>query len=210
MVRRFLLPFVIQSQPPLLSEARDNPDLLGEDYPSIDKDIPVGDVFTSCNWVLPPKSAIKRVFLITDNDNPLASSHNSRLVTSTRTKFTVPFQDLSQAGVTIEPFFITTDDKPLIQHKICSVRAPISCSCGPFLNIPLQSVLVASTSLSISRIDDLLEQIRFHKAAKRALFSIPFGFATRFIIGIKGYGLITERKRVITSTLRILGTKWRL
>jgi hypothetical protein len=32
-------------------EARDNPDLLSEDYPSTDKHIPVGDLFTSCNWV---------------------------------------------------------------------------------------------------------------------------------------------------------------
>lgn len=34
------------------SEARDNPDLLSEDYPSTDKHIPVGDLFTSCNWIL--------------------------------------------------------------------------------------------------------------------------------------------------------------
>ncbi len=33
-------------------DARDNPDLLSEDYPSTDKHIPVGDLFTSCNWVL--------------------------------------------------------------------------------------------------------------------------------------------------------------
>jgi hypothetical protein len=52
MVRRLPIPFVIQSQPSFPLEARDNPDLLGEDYPSTDKHIPVGDVFTSCNWVL--------------------------------------------------------------------------------------------------------------------------------------------------------------
>jgi ATP-dependent DNA helicase 2 subunit 1 len=33
-------------------DARDNPGLLSEDYPSTDKHIPVGDLFTSCNWVL--------------------------------------------------------------------------------------------------------------------------------------------------------------
>ncbi|KAH9964719.1 hypothetical protein BGW80DRAFT_1347452 [Lactifluus volemus] len=36
----------------LIDEARDNPHLLGEDYPSTDKHIPGGDVFTSRNWVL--------------------------------------------------------------------------------------------------------------------------------------------------------------
>jgi ATP-dependent DNA helicase 2 subunit 1 len=180
-----------------------------------------------------PKSATKRVFLITDNDNPLASSHNPRLVTSARTTLTVcgrscPIynllrlksftQDLLQAGVTIEPFFITTDDKPFNQHKFWSVRVPISCHCGPLLSLLAQSVLVSSSSsdedldflppsLSISRIDDLLEQMRFHEAAKRALFSIPFELATGFIIGIKGYGLITEQKKGAYKYFADLGDK---
>jgi ATP-dependent DNA helicase 2 subunit 1 len=93
-----------------VSEARNNPDLLSEDYPSTDKHIPVGDLFTSCNWVLrdgychfksppsamlinvpcsAPKSATKRVFLITDDDDPFAGSHNPRLITSARTTLIV-------------------------------------------------------------------------------------------------------------------------
>jgi hypothetical protein len=93
-----------------VSEARDNPDLLSEDYPSTDKHIPVGDLFTSCNWVLrdgycqlqlppcailinapssAPKSATKRVFLITDDDDPFAGLHNPRLITSARTTLIV-------------------------------------------------------------------------------------------------------------------------
>jgi ATP-dependent DNA helicase 2 subunit 1 len=95
---------------PAPSEARDHPDLLSEEYPPTDKHIPVGDLFTSCNWVLrdgyvdfkfsycaaesnvdprAPKLATKRVFLITDNDDPLAGLHNPRLITSARTTFTV-------------------------------------------------------------------------------------------------------------------------
>jgi ATP-dependent DNA helicase 2 subunit 1 len=50
-------------------------------------------------------------------------------------------------------------------------------------------------ALSISRIDDLLEQMRFHEAPKRALFSIPFELASGLTIGIKGYGLVTEQKK---------------
>jgi ATP-dependent DNA helicase 2 subunit 1 len=76
----------------LINEARENPDLLSKEYPPTDKHIPVGDLFTSCNWILrdgAPKSATKRVFLITDNDDPLAGLHNPRLITSARTTFTV-------------------------------------------------------------------------------------------------------------------------
>ena len=50
-------------------------------------------------------------------------------------------------------------------------------------------------SLSINRIDDLLEQMRFYESPKRALFSIPFELGRDLVIGIKGYGLVTEQKR---------------
>lgn len=157
-----LLPFFTHSliSVSIFLEARDNPGLLSEDYPPTDTHIPVGDVFTSCNWVLrdgcdqfqlppcatlinadnrAPKSATKRVFLITDDDDPLAISRNPRLVTSARTTLTVcrrffsiytllvlpglktVAQDLLQAGVMIEPFFITTDDKPFNQNKFWAV-----------------------------------------------------------------------------------------
>jgi ATP-dependent DNA helicase 2 subunit 1 len=75
-----------------------------------------------------------------------------------------------------------------------------------FLLNSLQSILVSDSSgdddadflpaeISISRIDDLLEQMRFHEVPKRALFNIPFELATGLVIGIKGYNLITEQKK---------------
>lgn len=45
---------------------------------------------------------------------------------------------------------------------------------------------VLPESISISRIEDLLSQMRFHEVPKRALFSIPFKLANGFTIGIKG------------------------
>jgi ATP-dependent DNA helicase 2 subunit 1 len=42
-------------------------------------------------------------------------------------------------------------------------------------------------SISITRIDDLLSQMRFHEVPKRAQFSIPFELASGFVIGVKGY-----------------------
>jgi len=50
---------------------------------------------------------------------------------------------------------------------------------------------VLPESISISRIEDLLAQMRFHEVPKRAQFSIPFELADGFIIGIKGYVLIS-------------------
>ncbi|KAH9063618.1 SPOC like C-terminal domain-containing protein [Lactarius vividus] len=183
----------------LINEARDNPDLLREEYPPTDKHIPVGDLFTSCNWILrdgAPKSASKRVFLITDNDDPHPGLHNPRLITSARTTLT----DLLQAGVTVEPFFITSDDKSFNQHKFWT------------------NVLVTDTSseddsdllppsLSINRIEELLDQMRFYESTKRALFSIPFELAGGLVIGIKGYGLVSEQKRGAYKYFVDLGDK---
>ena len=41
-------------------------------------------------------------------------------------------------------------------------------------------------SLSITRVEDLLQQMRFREMPKRALFSIPFELAEGFVIGVKG------------------------
>lgn len=37
--------------------------------------------------------------------------------------------------------------------------------------------------------------MRFYESPKRALFSVPFELAGGLVIGIKGYGLVTEQKR---------------
>ena len=71
----------------------------------------MGDVFTSCNWIMrdgcgilpptvlralhsrqylsAPKTATKRVFLITDEDNPHSVPGGDRLLTSARTTLIV-------------------------------------------------------------------------------------------------------------------------
>lgn len=42
------------------------------------------------------------------------------------------------------------------------------------------------SSVSITKVDDLLSQMRFHEVPKRALFSIPFELGEGFVIGVKG------------------------
>jgi ATP-dependent DNA helicase 2 subunit 1 len=45
---------------------------------------------------------------------------------------------------------------------------------------------VLPESISISRIEDLLSQLRFHEVPKRSQFSVAFQLAENFTIGIKG------------------------
>ncbi|KAG1767920.1 SPOC like C-terminal domain-containing protein [Suillus occidentalis] len=170
----------IQELIQLLDAAREDPDLLKSTFPPLTgKKMPMGDVFTSCNWVLrdgAPKTATKRVFLITDDDNPHPGS--KQLVTSARTTLL----DLTQSGVQIEPFFIATPEKPFEPSKFySSVLLP------NVLNDEDEDTGVLPESISITRIDDLLSQMRFHEVPKRALFSIPFQLADGFVISIKGF-----------------------
>ena len=45
---------------------------------------------------------------------------------------------------------------------------------------------VLPESISITRIDDLLAQMRFHEVPKRSQFAVPFELANGFVIGVKG------------------------
>ncbi|PPR04815.1 hypothetical protein CVT24_007075 [Panaeolus cyanescens] len=177
----------------LLEDSRQDPDELRRAFPPLTEgSVPIGDVFTSCNWVIrdgAPKTATKRVFLITDQDEPHTGAAKSRLSTSARTTLI----DLAQAGVTVEPFFISNEDTPFDVSKFySSVLLPT--------NVEDETASQGNSSLlpeniSIARIEDLLSQMRFHEVPKRALFSIPFELAEGFTIGVKGYGLITEQKK---------------
>ncbi|KAI0926332.1 hypothetical protein AcV5_008825 [Taiwanofungus camphoratus] len=175
----------------LLDAARDKPDILREKFPPLTETrVPMGDVFTSCNWVMrdgAPKTATKRVFLITDEDNPHSGPVRERFVTSARTTLV----DLTQAGVNVEPFFISTEERPFDPSTFySSVLLPT--------NLAEENDADASIlpeSISITRVDDLLSQMRFHEVPKRALFSVPFELAKGFVIGVKGYGLITEQRK---------------
>ena len=57
------------------------------------------------------------------------------------------------------------------------------------------SETVLPQSFSITRIDDLLEQMRIYEAPKRSYFSVTLNLSEGFTIGVKGYGLIIQSKR---------------
>lgn len=177
----------------LLDVAREDPDELRSAFPPLtDKRMPMGDVFTSCNWVLrdgAPKIATKRVFLITDEDDPHPGPGTKQLVTSARTTL----EDLTQAGVSVEPFFISSEDKPFDVSKFYSkILLPTNVEEEEDV---YEGSSVLPESISISRIEDLLSQMRIHEVPKRTLFSVPFELAKGFVIGVKGYGLISEQKK---------------
>lgn len=46
---------------------------------------------------------------------------------------------------------------------------------------------VLPETASITRIEDLLDQMKFREVPKRALFSVPFEIAENFVVGVKGH-----------------------
>lgn len=105
----------------------------------------------------------------------------------------------------MEPFFISTDEKSFNVSTFYSVNRILECWSVAWSESVLfsqQSILLPTNlgdeeelqedssvlpeSISISRIEDLLDQMRFHEVPKRSLFSIPFKLANGFTIGIKG------------------------
>lgn len=62
---------------------------------------------------------------------------------------------------------------------------------------------VLSESVSITRIDDLMSQMRFREAPKRALFSVPFELGKDFTIGVKGFAVVIQPFTVLTLPFQI-------
>ncbi|KAF8631983.1 hypothetical protein AX15_002093 [Amanita polypyramis BW_CC] len=183
----------IQELMQLLDAAREDPNELRNTFPPLtEKKMAMGDVFTSCNWIFrdgAPKTAIKRVFLITDEDDPHGVTKSQQLLTSARTTLV----DLVETGITVEPFFISTVEKPFDIEKFYSaILTPVNIIEEEKID---EDSSVLPESISITKIEDLLSQMRFHEVPKRSLFSIPFHIAEGFTIGIKGYGLVTEQRK---------------
>jgi len=154
-----------------------------------------------------PKTASKRVFLITDSDDPHAFAISPHaLLDPARTTL----KDLTHAGVAVEPFFISGQGGFDINkfYSVCFFPPPHSAVYRVFprfLNVRIrQSVLLPTNlyssdldtkeeettflpeSISITRIDDLLSQMRFHEVPKRAQFSIALEMGDGWVVGVKG------------------------
>jgi ATP-dependent DNA helicase 2 subunit 1 len=93
--------------------------------------------------------------------------------------------------VTIEPFFISTANKPFDPTiSYIEILSRNTDSSADDHNEDLQ--LIPDV---IQGFDRLLEDIKIRETPKRALFSIPFTLGDGFTIGIKGYGLVTPQKK---------------
>ncbi|KAG8806185.1 ATP-dependent DNA helicase II subunit 1, partial [Serendipita sp. 399] len=96
--------------------------------------------------------------------------------------------DLYSLGVTIEPFFIRTPEKPFVPTK--RFTDILSRSSDEDEETALQTIPTVIEGFS-----RFIEQMVIREAPKRSLFSVNMNLGNGFMIGIKGYSLVMEQKK---------------
>ncbi|KIO25056.1 hypothetical protein M407DRAFT_76204 [Tulasnella calospora MUT 4182] len=186
----------IQALLSTIAKADNDPNYLKTKYAPVERQINMATVFSCCTGIfrhgLAPKTSVKRVFLITDNDSPPNNPHD--------------ISDLTDFGATVVPFFINNKAEPFDITKFYSVRYYLNClHIGPLLDwlFAFQHVfadLYEGGSMEpmpdpVTGFDELKEEMRIRESVKRALFSIPLQLGDGLSIGVKGYSLVMEMRR---------------
>lgn len=141
-----------------------------------------------------PNFTSRRLFLVTDNDFPHASSREHRNSAAVRAK------DLYDLGVTIELFPISHPDRGYTfdRSKFYNDIVYSSTPSDPDAPAPLTKDIKAASSTAsdgISLLQSLLSSVASRAAPRRALYSnMPFEIGPGLRISIKGYNIMMPQK----------------
>ncbi|KAL8646476.1 MAG: hypothetical protein Q9210_006122, partial [Variospora velana] len=130
-----------------------------------------------------PNFSSRRLFIITDNDDPHANDKPAKSSAAVRAK------DLYDLGVLIELFPISKPDQEFEKRKFYDDIVYNQSPTDPEAPAPMSGPTKASSSSDgISLLASLLSNINSKAVARRALFSnIPFELGPGFKISVKGY-----------------------
>ncbi|KAJ9611537.1 ATP-dependent DNA helicase II subunit 1 [Cladophialophora chaetospira] len=151
----------------------------------------------------------RRLFIVTDSDDPHTSNKESR------TQATVRAKDLYDLGVTIELFPISTAehvfDTKLFWDDIVyrsSPTDPEAIIYNPTSIVDSGSSKLVSGGEGITLLQSLLSNIQSKVAPKRALFSsVPLELGPDFRISVKGFLLYKHQKPARSSYIYLGGEK---
>ncbi|EME45526.1 hypothetical protein DOTSEDRAFT_170971 [Dothistroma septosporum NZE10] len=141
-----------------------------------------------------PNFSSRRLFLVTDNDYPHASSRDARNSAAVRAK------DLYDLGVTIELFPISHPNRGYIfdRTKFYNDIVYSATPSDPDAPAPLSNDIKAASSVvkdGISLLQSLISSVNSRAAPRRALFSsVPFEIGRGLRISIKGFSLIQRQE----------------
>lgn len=159
-------------------------------------DVSLGNVLFCANRIFTtraPNFSSRRLFLVTDNDQPHTEDKQLRSAAAVRAK------DLYDLGVIIELFPIARPDTGFDRSRFYDDIVYRNIPNDPEAPAPISHAARASKSGDgISLLQSLLSSISSKAAPRRALFSLPFEIGPGLKIGIKGYILI-KRQEVVRS-----------
>lgn len=141
-----------------------------------------------------PNFTSRRLFLVTDNDNPHSGSKDLRSSAAVRAR------DLYDLGVIIELFPISPPGREFDRSKFYDDIVYQSHPADPEAPAPISSTTKASSSKDgISLLNSLLSNINSKSMPRRALFSnVPLEFSPDLRISVKGF-IIFKRQEPARS-----------
>ncbi|KAL7417971.1 SPOC like C-terminal domain-containing protein [Mrakia frigida] len=182
----------------LLDAAQSDPSSLTEYLPPLDKAISTTYLLERIVMEFKEagiKDGARRVFLITDDDNPGGRMDETKSLHQVTISTKNKMKDLSELGAAVIPFFLarpdTTFDTTKFWDTILSFQT-ITAG-GELPDEAEPEVLRASDGLVA--FENLLTDLQVKQMAKRALWTVPLMLTDDLVIGVKGYGMITETKK---------------
>ncbi|KAK3192487.1 ATP-dependent DNA helicase II subunit 1 [Lecanicillium sp. MT-2017a] len=140
----------------------------------------------------------RRLFLVTDNENPHATDKAARSAAAVRAK------DLYDLGVTIDLFPISRDEDKFDLTKFYDdilYRDPVIEANSP-------EVAVSKSGDGLSLLNSLISNVNSKQTPKRALFSnLPFEIAPGLRISVKGYNILHRQTPARTCYIWLDGEK---
>ncbi|KAF2218888.1 putative DSB repair complex subunit Ku70 [Elsinoe ampelina] len=170
------------------------------------EDVSMANVLFCANQIFTTKApnfSSRRLFIVTDNDNPHASNKNLRSAAAVRAK------DLYDLGVAIELFPISRADHVFDRSKFYDDIIYSSLPTDPDAPAPLTQAAKASASGDgISLLQSLLSEVHSKAAPRRSQFSnLPFEIGPGLKISIRGYILFKRQEPIRNSYVYIGGEK---
>ncbi|WVQ84479.1 hypothetical protein IAT38_006631 [Cryptococcus sp. DSM 104549] len=171
------------------------PEILRESFPPVKKEdeLSIGDVLATCNFMFRDAGTnvvgAKRVFLITDADEPRGSSQ-------TRGPTKIIFGDLRTYGIDVIPFFISRPEHQFDPNLVWN----------DILNRSPEDTVEYD---GLQELTDMINDLVIKYAPKRAMFNVPLkmGKGGDIVIGVSGYALISAVNKGQPKLVSMRGRK---
>ncbi|KAF4495595.1 ATP-dependent DNA helicase II subunit 1 [Fusarium agapanthi] len=187
----------VQALKTLVEDGEDEDEVL---TPS-DEPVSMSNVLFCANQIFTTKAAnfgSRRLFIVTDNDNPHASDKLAQSAAAVRAK------DLYDLGILIDLFPITRGDEKFELNKFYDdviYRDPVG-------EANMTEVRTSKSGDGLTLLNSLISNVNSKQTAKRALFSnLPFEIAPGLRISVKGYNIVHRQTPARTCYIWLDGEK---